>query len=245
MHRFFLPSPKLSGNTLRLTPDEAHHCVTVLRVKSGDRVSVFDGAGSEYLTETNLVGEREVELHVLQKSQTPRPTYSITLAQALPKNKAMDLIVQKATELGVAEIIPVLSDRSVVRLDAAEAGQRVGRWREISLEAAKQCGQNWLPRIAPPCSVKDAVERGRDHDWNLIGSLQPGARPLWEHAGGEPRTRARALLMIGPEGDFTPAEVAVALGAGFHPLSLGPLVLRSETAAIFAVSIVSYELQRK
>ncbi len=245
MHRFYLPNPQVARDLLRLDGTEWHHCRTVLRAREGTRASVFDGAGSEYLCEIQKMDEDGADLRVIQKSFTPRPTYSITLAQALPKNKVMDLIMQKATELGVCEIIPVLSERSVIRIEADEMKNKLTRWRDITMEAAKQCGLNWLPTLTKPKTVKEIAETRTEYTWGLIGSLQPEAKPLWEHLKESRAADGKAILMIGPEGDFTPAEMVVARAAGFQPLTLGSLVLRCDTAAIHAISILNYELRRR
>src|SRR3989338_1334844 len=158
MHRFFISKSEAKASTLFLTGSEWHHCQTVLRSKKGDRITLFDGDGNEYLTEIIEIDRKGAQLRLLQKTSTPRPPYSITLAQALPKNKAMDFIIQKATELGACEIIPILSDRSIMKLEKEEATSKIARWREISIEAAKQCGLNWLPQISSPKTVKEMIE---------------------------------------------------------------------------------------
>ncbi len=244
MHRFFVATPEIEGPRLILKGREWHHCRTVLRTREKDRIALFDGMGTEYLTEVAEAGARSAKLKLLRKTTTPRPPYSITLAQALPKNKTMDLIIQKATELGVYEIIPVLSDRSVIKLEPKEVRSRTERWRDISIEAAKQCGLDWLPRICEPKTVKEITVMRSGYHLTLIGSLQPDAKPLWCYLTDSGSVQRNVLLMIGPEGDFTPAEIGMARSSGFQPLSLGPMVLRCDTAAIYAVSTLSYELRR-
>jgi len=243
MHRFYLPKSELKGKEAVLSGAEWHHCKNVLRSETGERVAVFDGEGTEYLAEIVSTSSKEAHLRLLSKSFSPPSTQAVALAQALPKNKAMDLIIQKATELGVREIIPVLSDRSTVRPDQEQSAEKVERWKEIAIEAAKQCGLNWLPRIHPIRTVAQTVALRGDYHHAFIGSLQPDARPLWTYFA-EKGSKNSAVLMIGPEGDFTPAELGAARSAGFSPLSLGPLVLRSETAAIYSLSILRHELQR-
>jgi 16S rRNA (uracil1498-N3)-methyltransferase len=165
----------------------------------------------------------------------------ITLAQAVPK-KNMDLIVQKATELGVATIIPLLSERTIVHLD--DDAKKLDRWRDIALESCKQCGNNWLPTIEPPRKAQQFFANPGIYDLKLIASLQPGAQPLKQIlAADAPKNLDTVLILIGPEGDFTPAEIASAKNAGCLPLTLGPLVLRAETAALYTLSILHHELQ--
>jgi 16S rRNA (uracil1498-N3)-methyltransferase len=272
MHRFHLAPNDWSSATL--TGSEAHHAGNVLRLQPGDRVVLFDGRGREATAEITGLDSAAVQLRILQEAVTPPLRARITLAQAIPKGKNMDLIVQKAVEIGAAEIFPLLSARTVVQLDPESAAQKQTKWQTVALEAAKQCGQNWLPQIHLPRSPNDffrdlapapvaAVyhrrsaapenERQRSqraatgYDLRLIGSLQPGAQQLKkilaDYAQGHEGTRPeRVLMLIGPEGDFTPAEIALARSHGCAPLTLGPIILRVETAAIYCLSILSYEL---
>ncbi len=242
IHRFFVEKARLAEGVL--DGDEWRHCRTVLRAGVGAEIAIFDGEGTECRAEIRTADEKMARFAVLHQSQTPPPPNHVTLAQALPRNRVMDFIVQKATELGVREIYPVISERSVVRLEAGEAEMRAARWRELAIEAAKQCGLNWLPQIHPACAVREAAAQGTRHDLALFGSLQPDAQPLWRHFPKEASARFRTMLMIGPEGDFTPAEMGAIRGAGFLPLSLGPLVLRCDTAAVYALSTLSYEMGR-
>ena len=239
MHRFFLPNLQQAT----LGGAEAHHAVHVLRLKMGDTLNVFDGRGHEAQCAIAEIAKDTIRLKVLTQSTTPALPCRITLAQAVPK-KSMDLIVQKATELGAASIIPLISDRTVVKLD--EDSKRLDRWRDIALDACKQCGNNWLPEIQSPQKAVSFLSSPGQFDLKLIGSLQPDARRLKEILAGTPapgRPVTSVLLIIGPEGDFTPSELGLAKSAGCLPLSLGPLVLRAETAAIYAFSILHHELQ--
>jgi 16S rRNA (uracil1498-N3)-methyltransferase len=151
----------------------------------------------------------------------------------------MDFIVQKGTELGAVAIQPLVSERTIVKADPDDTGKQE-RWRDIALEACKQCVNNWLPEILPARHAKDLLSAPGQYDLKLIGSLQPDAQPLKSLLGA---TRpASVLVIIGPEGDFTPAELSLAKSASCLPLSLGPLVLRADTAALYAVSILHHEL---
>jgi len=258
MHRFFLPNlqqPDLTGS-------EAHHARHVLRLKPSEELSVFDGRGHEAQARVAEIAKDTVRLTIVQHSVTPALPFRITLAQAIPK-KSMDLIVQKATELGVAVIVPLLSDRTVVKVK--QDSKRMDRWRDIALDACKQCGNNWLPEIQPPQPARDLLASLPVYDLKLVASLQPDAKPLKSILSSTPSLHhsitplphhsttpslhhpgpSSVLLLIGPEGDFTPAELGVAKSAGCRPLSLGPLVLRAETAAIYALSILQHELQTR
>jgi len=151
----------------------------------------------------------------------------------------MDLIVQKATELGVAVIVPLISERTAVQID--DDSKKVQRWRDIALDACKQCGNNWLPEIQTPRKARDFIETPGAFDLKLIASLQPDAKPLKSILSDSPLRSV--LILVGPEGDFTPAELAAAKSAGCLALSLGPLVLRAETAALYVLSILHHGLQ--
>jgi len=235
MHRFFLPDIQQPA----LSAAEAHHATHVLRLKVGDTLNVFDGRGHEAQCTIAEIVKDTVRLKLLSQSTSPALPCRITLAQAIPK-KSMDLIVQKATELGVASIIPLMSDRTLVKID--EDSKKLDRWREIALDACKQCGNNWLPEIQSPQTAHDFLAALPKADLKLIASLQPDAKPLKAILLGPV---ASLLILIGPEGDFTPAELSLAKSAGCLPLSLGPLVLRAETAAIYTLSILHHELQTR
>jgi 16S rRNA (uracil1498-N3)-methyltransferase len=239
---------ELEPSEIRLSREESHHLVATNRARKGDTVVAFDGRGTEWVCECVEPDRREAVLRVRFAQKLKPLPYRITLAQALPKGRYMDAIVRKATEIGAAVIAPLQSERAVVRVDSDNEEQKHDKWEAAAIEAAKQCGNPWLPEILAVQSVEAfATSSGRDNDLRLIASLQPGARSLREvlrrHREEKGRSPVRVAWMIGPEGDFTTAEMAIARNAGFEPVSLGPLVLRCETAAIFALSVLSYELQ--
>jgi 16S rRNA (uracil1498-N3)-methyltransferase len=244
MHRFYLPVE--TWETATLSPDESHHCVNVLRLGAGDRVTVFDGAGREASAKIVMADAKAVALKLSAAVKAPSPPCAITLAQAVPKGKNMDLIVQKAVELGAAAVAPILSDRTVVQLGAAELEKKRAKWRETALEACKQCGQSRLPHVAVPCSPKEFLERADRSELMLIASLQPDSRPIkaviGDFVGTHSRLPRSATVLIGPEGDFTPAEIALAKSHGCLPITLGPIILRTETAAIYCLSVLAHEL---
>jgi 16S rRNA (uracil1498-N3)-methyltransferase len=156
----------------------------------------------------------------------------------------MELIIEKATELGAAAIAPLLSERTVVRGSEDEHARKQHKWQRVAVEACKQCGQNWLPKVHVPRSPKAFFESGERFDLMLIGSLQSDRRPLKRVLAdfGEKRP-ASVLILIGPEGDFTPAELALAKSHGCLPITLGPIILRTETAALYCLSVLNHELQ--
>ncbi len=249
MHRFYLPPDQCRDKTLVLTGREAHHALHVLRVRTGERVVVLDGAGRELLCETQAPGSDELKLTVAQDNSVPPLPYQITLLQAVPKGKVMDGIVQKAAELGAYRIVPLLSDRVVTQLDDESGPARAEKWRQAAIEAIKQCGSAWLPQVETPITPKEYLARGEKFDLPLVASLQSDRRHPREHfetfAREKKRPPATICVWVGPEGDFTPAEMNAIKGGGALPISLGRLVLRSDTAAIYALSVLNYELQAR
>jgi 16S rRNA (uracil1498-N3)-methyltransferase len=246
MHRFYIAPENWDPRGLMLRDAEAHHAHDVVRMKRGDRVVVFNGRGREITAEIVDLAKGEVHLRKLHESQTPPLRCRITLGQAIPKGKNMDLIVQKAVEIGAAEIAPLISERTIVDLDKKEAEQKQAKWQQIAVEAAKQCGQNWLPQVHTPRKLKDFFSHAGNFDLRLIGSLQPDAihlKKILADYTEQHRDRPQSILMmVGPEGDFTPAELALAKSHGCQPITLGPIILRVETAAIYCLSVLSYEL---
>jgi len=248
MPRFFVPLEQWNLDQLALSEEEAHHALDVLRLKVGERVTAFNGQGHEATAEIVATPKGRVELRVLHQAKTPRLTCEIVLGQAIPKGKNMDLILEKATELGATEIIPMLSERTVVRLDATDARDKQEKWQRVVIEAGKQCGQNWLPTVHTPVALKAFFDAKPRFDLMLIASLQPGAQPLKtvlaDYAAEHPYARKprRVLVLVGPEGDFTPAEISLARGAGCQPITLGPIILRTETAALYCLSVLGHEL---
>jgi 16S rRNA (uracil1498-N3)-methyltransferase len=246
MHRFYLPSSECQRTTLTLTDREAHHAAQVLRVRSGEPVVVLDGAGYEFFCEVQDVSKKTVSLAVKQKSFTPRLPYKITLLQAIPKGKLIELIIQKATELGVARIVPVLSERVITQLDEESSADKLEKWRQTTIEAVKQCGQPWLPQIDMPLTPNDFLERNEQFDLSLIASLQVDSRHPREYFDAffaERKHKPQSIcIWVGPEGDFTLPEMEMIKHSGVSPITLGRLVLRCETAAIYCLSVLNYEL---
>jgi len=248
MHRFYISPENWNRGALTLTGSEAHHGRDVLRVRRGEKVVLFNGQGREITAEIVDLGSEEIRLRKLDEAETPALQCRIVLGQAIPKGKNMELIVQKAVEIGAAEIAPIISDRTIMQVDSESAAQKQSKWRQIVIEAAKQSGQNWVPRVHAPMKLAELFSAAavESFDLRLIGSLQPGAQHLKKvlaDYSSEHQHRPRSVLMlVGPEGDFTPAELALARRDGCQPITLGPIILRVETAAIYCLSVLSYEL---
>ena len=246
MHRFYIAPEHWNPNLVVLRESQVHHARNVLRLEPGERVVVFNGRGYEITAEITKVTRKEIQMRKLHEARVPPLRCEITLAQAIPKGKNMDLIVQKAVELGAAKIAPIISDRTIVHLQDKEAVQKQAKWQQVAIEAAKQCGQNWLPTVEIPRKLSHFFDGAAPLQLRLIGSLQSDAvhlkRVLAEYESEHEFRPTSVLMCIGPEGDFTPAELNLARSHGCRPITLGPIILRVETAAIYCLSVLSYEL---
>jgi 16S rRNA (uracil1498-N3)-methyltransferase len=247
MHRFFLPPEHCQNASLCLTGDEAHHALHVVRVRPGERVAVVDGAGHEFLCEVQGYDRDTARLTVVEKHFQSAPSSQITLLQGVPKGKIMEAIIQKATELGAFRIVPLLSERVVTRLDDKEGRRKAEKWRSVAREALKQCGSAWLPTVELPMTPNQFLAHNESFELALVASLESGSRPAREYFRAlevEHRQMPKSVgVWVGPEGDFTPAETQAIKSHGVLPITLGRLVLRVETAAIYCLSILNHELQ--
>jgi 16S rRNA (uracil1498-N3)-methyltransferase len=247
MHRFFLPPEQCGSDPLSLTGDEAHHALHVLRIRPGEQIILLDGAGHEFLAEVTQTYRDQVFTRVREKKFTAPPSFKITLLQALPKGKLIETVIQKATELGAVRIVPLLAERTVLHFTRDDRIHKVKKWRAIAVEAIKQCGSPWLPVVEAPLSPREFLERDEEFELALVGSLQADAKHprLYLRAFEEAHQRRpqSVCVWIGPEGDFSASELEKIQAAGARPISLGPLVLRTDTAASYCLSILDYELR--
>ena len=236
MPRFFVSGQPENG-LLTLHGEDAHHAGRVLRLRPGEAVTLCDGAGTDHDCVVETV-EKEAVVCRVQRSHPAEtePKQHLTLCMALPKGDKMDFIVQKAVELGVHEIVPYLSKNCVSRPDKTE--KKVERWQRIAVEAAKQCGRGFLPKVCAVVTTAQAVERAAQCETALFfyeNERETGLRDALESGVG--RT---VSLMIGPEGGFAPEEVEMAAQAGLRSVSLGTRILRCETAPVAALAAVLY-----
>ncbi len=238
MPRFYCPAPIPYSGNFDLPPDAAHHASRVLRLRVGDAVEIFDGQGTEcHGIITDLTGKRVVlgELKAVDAMrESPLPTL---LAQALCSSEKMDWIIQKATELGVNEIQPLDTERSVARLSAERAEKRMTHWQQVAIAACEQCGRNTLPIIHPPLDILVWLQTMRSQPDSRFILLPTGAQSL--HSQARPDTKA--VLLIGAEGGFSQAESECALNCGFTPIRLGARVLRTETAALAGLTALQMQ----
>jgi 16S rRNA (uracil1498-N3)-methyltransferase len=247
MHRFYLPPEESAAQLIWLAGREAHHALHVLRLRSGAPVTVLDGRGQELACEVCELGRDKIGLTVHQRRSHPEPPTRITLLQAIPKGKLIESIIQKATELGASRVVPLLSERVATRIEDEGAGRKAEKWQRVAAEAIKQCGAFWLPQVLSPMTPKQFLDRNEPMEMPLLASLQPGSRhpravfDAFRAAHHWPPVSAG--VWVGPEGDFSPEEIALIETSGAQPIGLGPLVLRTETAAAYSLSILGYELQ--
>lgn len=245
--RAYAPDTPADAAEIKLSPEESHHLVTVNRCGRGDPVTAFNGRGREWVAECTDPSKSAAGLRVKESRQAKPLPHEITLGQALPKGATMDDIVRQATEIGTARIVPLLSERTQVHLDGDRAGKKIEKWRTAAIEAAKQCGNPWLPEITAIQNLATFIPSAKDYDLKLVASLHGGAtslkKSLAHYAAKHGHPPRKVLWLVGPEGDFSSAEMTAAISAGFQPVTLGPLVLRSDTAAICALSVLSHELQ--
>lgn len=246
MHRFYTPPELARENVVTLMGSEAHHAIRVLRLRNGEHVTVLDGAGQELQCAITAQTGKTVSLEVLNRKTHAPPPCPITLIQAIPKAKLIESIIQKGAELGVARIVPIISERVVTHLDSESAATKAEKWQQVAIEAIKQSGNPWLPKVDPPVSLKTYTERKETFQLPLVGCLEPGSRHprVWFDQFREVHrvSPASIAVWIGPEGDFTPAEYSSIQALGAMPITLGTLVLRVETAAIYCLSVLNYEL---
>jgi len=226
---------ELAKDVVVLPSEESHHLARVLRVQPGQEIILFDGQGNVADAVIESVGKSAVEARISKRWTVPPPAAQIDLLQAVPKPDRWELVLQKAVELGVSNIRPVLTQHTEFKPNP----KKQERWGKIVLNAAQQCEVRWLPTLHPLEKIDAVFPSLEEYDLVLIGSLYDGAKPL-RHAGFS--GAGKVALFIGPEGDFTPEEVEASVAAGAMPVSFGARILRTETAAIYGLSILAYEL---
>lgn len=242
MDRFFASPEQWEKERVLLLEEESHHCLRVMRKRAGDRVEVFDGEGRWGRGVLEDHGGRAA-IGLEDVASTPRPSPLIRLGVAVPKGRTMDLVVQKAVELGVGEIQPLLTESTVVKIEEGDGPKKQRKWQRVVLEACKQCGQNHLPMVWEPRTLSEWVAQ-RERVPALVASLAPEALSLRSAVERARMTNPGQLdVVVGPEGDFTGEELRQLLDRDFVPVTLGELVLRVETAVFALLSILRYEFR--
>lgn len=242
--RFYAPPAAFSadGQTVTLSDNEAHHLHSVLRLTAGDEVQVFDGIGSEFQCAVERSQKSSASLRILAKVEPtcPESRLALTLAMVLLKGEKFDLVIQKATELGVNTIIPVDSERSDVRIKSSDdVTKRMTRWDRIAREAAKQSGRSAFPKIAQPLSFLQLMEAGEEAPLKLMFSERDG-QSLGQFLETDPISHKSISVLVGPEGGWTDDEIELAGKNNWTIVTLGGRILRAETAAISAVTLIQH-----
>ena len=244
MYHFYVEPDAVSENTARITGGDVNHIKNVLRMHTGEEIMILDGNGMEYRCEIEAISD-EILARILEAKKTEAElSVRLLLFQGLPKKDKMELIIQKAVELGVSEIIPVLTKRTVVKLeDKKKEQKKLERWQTIAEAAAKQSGRGIIPKVCEAVKFSEAVKQAEALEEALIP---------YELAEGmdEARERIRGLhgkktigIFIGPEGGFEEDEIALAVKSGIHPITLGKRILRTETAGLCILSVIMFELE--
>lgn len=244
MQHFFVIPEQVGETEIYVTGQDVNHMKNVLRMKIGEQVEISDGNNKKYLCEVSAYEDEQAVLRILELREADTELKSrLYLFQGLPKNDKMELIVQKAVELGAYEVIPVSMKRCVVKLDAKKAAKKVERWNSISESAAKQAGRSIIPKVSDVVSYREAMKRAEQLDVVLVPyELEEGMaetkKLLHQIQPGQ-----SVGIFIGPEGGFEREEVEQAIEAGAHPVTLGRRILRTETAGFTMLSILMFELE--
>jgi 16S rRNA (uracil1498-N3)-methyltransferase len=233
MSRFFCPPPLPLSGPFQLPADAAHHAVRVLRLREGNSVNIFDGLGNECQGVIVELSGKQVIISGITRIDADRESpLNILLAQALTSSEKMDWVIQKATEVGVTEIQPVDTERSVAKLSVDRATKRLEHWQQVAISACEQCGRNILPIIQAPIDIMVWMQQMQETSDTRFILLPQSATSF--HA--QPRPQGRVILLIGSEGGFAQAECDAALRCGFISIGLGKRVMRTETAAIVGLA---------
>lgn len=237
MRRFFIDKKDIKQNCVAIDGKEAHHIIDVIRLKAGDRFLGLDGTDKTYTLRIKRLTGKRVEAEIEKVSSRKLDIPRIMLACAIPKARKIEYIIEKATELGVSDIVPMVTERTIVKIYDKDRSAKSERWENIALCASKQCGRSKRPKIYEAMKFKDAVKLAQDLGYGkkIIACLSEGTKQLKDMQFNDIKESA---LFIGPEGDFTGKEINCAKAGGFELVSLGPLVLKVDTACIFAISTI-------
>ncbi|MFH1798663.1 MAG: RsmE family RNA methyltransferase [Candidatus Omnitrophota bacterium] len=241
MSRFYVPKENIRKNKILIAGAEAHHILDVMRMQDKDKVVVFDGTGNEYTGFIENINRPDKKL-IVEIVSTRRPVgerqVEVTLAQAIPRKNKMEHIIEKATELGAGSIIPMITDRTIVRPGPASEKTKHSRWKKIALVASKQCGRAYIPMVEKICEFREIVSRMGQYDLTLFACLSDCSIPL--RSALTDFKAGKILVLIGPEGDFTPEEIRISDRDNCKFVSLGARVLKSDTAGLFVLSVINY-----
>jgi len=236
---YLFPEAEMLAGSITLDKRESHHLVKVFRARAGDSLEVLDGQGRRYLGHLTRADARAAVVGIDQVEQVAAPTHQVTLLQALPKGKAMDLILRMATEIGASTLQPIYTHQSEVHFPRERVAGKLEKWRATTIEASKQCGLAYLPEVRPPLDLREwLVQNAAAKDeLRIVASLEAGSRLLLD-ALSAADLPDRITLAVGPEGDFSTEEYLALRENGFVPVRLGDNVLRAETATAYMLSVI-------
>lgn len=245
MHHFFVTPQQISGDKIRIEGGDVNHMKNVLRMKLHEEAEISDGESRTYLCEVEAYEEDVAVLHILEEMEADtEPASKLYLFQGLPKSDKMELIVQKAVELGVYQVIPVAMKRSVVRLDDKKAAKKADRWNSIAESAAKQAGRSRIPEVTMPLSYKEALKMAEELDVTLLPYELAGGMEVTREVIRQIKSGQSVGIFIGPEGGFEPEEVDAAVSMGVKVITLGRRILRTETAGLATLAVLMFELEQ-
>lgn len=245
MHHFFVTPQQISGDKIRIEGGDVNHMKNVLRMKLHEKAKISDGESRTYLCEVEAYEEDVAVLHILEEMEADtEPASKLYLFQGLPKSDKMELIVQKAVELGVYQVIPVAMKRSVVRLDDKKAAKKADRWNSIAESAAKQAGRSRIPEVTMPLSYNEALKMAEELDVTLLPYELAGGMEVTREVIRQIKSGQSVGIFIGPEGGFEPEEVDAAVSMGAKVITLGRRILRTETAGLATLAVLMFELEQ-
>lgn len=242
MHKFFIDKKNISGENLYITGDDVNHINKVLRLNTGDNILVCDGYSHEYTSKIIEINKKETICKIIDKfDNLSEPPVMVTLFQGLPKAQKMEYIIQKSVEIGIFKIQPVITQRVVVKTDGKDLTNKLERWRRISEEAAKQSNRGIIPEVLEPIDFEEAIKAIKSLDLSIIPYEKEKVTGLKKILSDKPHVK-NIGVMIGPEGGFDELEIDKCIKTGVIPVTLGPRILRTETAGIAALSMILYEI---
>jgi 16S rRNA (uracil1498-N3)-methyltransferase len=248
MQRYFITPEQMTADTVTLSGDDARHLGSVMRAKPGDEFIACDGHGRDVLAKISTIGKDAIRADILRKlADSAEMAWRVTVAQSLPKGDKLETVIQKGTEAGAFAFQPFLSRRTIVQYDDRKEAKRLDRWRKIAKEAAEQSHRSLVPDIRSVCNWKTLLGDFSRYDLVLLCYEEEGRagtglrRTLSEFSGRDASETSRVLLVVGPEGGFAAEEAEEAIAAGAVPAGLGRRILRTETAALYALACVAYE----
>lgn len=242
MHRFFVDIGNIRKDSIDIIGEDVTHISKVLRLRIGEHIILCDGQGMDYYVSIEDMDKHSVKTRILNKEPSKtEPNINVVLYQGIPKSTKMDVIIQKCTELGVSTIVPVINARSVVKLsDEKDEKKKVERWQRIALEAAKQSHRGKIPKVEMPLVYEEALRKAAEMDLSLIPYELEKNNKLKDMIRG--KIIHDIGVFIGPEGGYEDAEIVAAIESGIVPVTLGPRILRTETAGSAVLSCIMYEL---